>query len=611
MPNINDVYGDPKERMLKHIATLWGTKNIDALDPLVRIMIEALSGELRKTYNSIQSFEKRMLERFALLMTPGVLSTPYCAHAIAQAFPVESTEIIRTSDQLFFGKKMNKDQKVQLIHFSPIADVCIFDVAIKHLVIGNTAWSLDDQQLKASYTNMLHLVPQINGIWLGIRVNPEIETLKGLSFFFEQINATSNYQIRQLLSSSVWRVGDKKINMRLGRSYEESAETPTVFSEMDAMHIIEKEVRHLYDSNFISIADDVVELKDISKEKYPEVFKLLFLDQDLKQFNEELVWINITSEYVAHHKNFSDIQISLNVFPVLNRRSVSQVYRFKNNSNNIPLRTAENEFFLSILSVEDDFARKYKEIALVENTEWTDQNYTVRKGGMERMDARDAKEYLEYIIELMRDESASFSGFGHDSIANSLKELNQLTEQLNQRVARKKDYVDSSSYLILGDPKNNETYFINYWTTNSIHANGIPAGSILGTYMESKFVKSSISLRTTTLGGKLPLDPARHIDAYKYATLSHNKILTVEDIKACCLHELGDKIDRHIEVRKGLMVSPDPKQGLIRYVEVLLKKKNHAEPNADTVDWDIELANLQSKIELRSALNLKIHVYLS
>ena len=611
MSNSNDVYGDPKERMLKHIAMLWGTKNIDALDPLVRIMIEALSGELRKTYNSIQSFEKRMLERFALLMTPGVLSTPYCAHAIAQAFPVEATEILRSLDPFFYAKKMNKDQKIQQIHFSPIADVRIFDVAIKHLVIGNTAWTLDDQQQKMSYTNMLHHSRKSSSIWLGIRVNPEIETLKGLSFFFEQINATSNYQIRQLLSSSEWYIADKKINMRMGRMGEESAEIPTVFSDMETMNIIEKEISHVYDSSFISIADDTIRLKDIRTEKYPDAFKLLFLDQDLQEFNKELVWINITSDYFVHHKNMSDIQISLNVFPVLNRRSVNQMYRFKNNSNNIPLRTAENEFFMSIHSVEDDFARKYKEIALVENTEWTDQNYTVRKGGMERMDARDAKEYLEFVIELMRDESATFASFGIDSIANSLKELNQLTEQLNQRVARKNDYVDTSSYLILGNPKNDQTYFIDYWTTNSIHANGIPAGSILETYAGSKFLSGSISLRTTTLGGKLPLNPARHIDAYKYATLSHNKLITVEDIKACCLHEMGDKIDRHVEVRKGLMVSPDPKQGLIRCVEVLLKKKNHTDPTTETVDWDIELANLQSKIELRSALNLTIHVQVS
>lgn len=611
MSKSNDIYGDPKERMLKHIAMLWGTKNIDALDPLVRIMIEALAGELRKTYNSIQSFEKRMLERFALLMTPGVLSTPYCSHAIAQAFPVEATEIVRSKDQFFFPKKMNKDQKIQLMHFSPIADVRIFDVAIKHLVIGNTSWAIDDQQQKETYTNMLHLAPQTNAIWLGIRVNPEIETLKGLGFFFEQINATSNYQIRQLLSSSEWFVGDKKINMRLGRIFEESDDLPTVFSEMEAMSIIEKEISYLYDSNFISIADDTLCIKDISREKYPEAFKLLFLDQDLKAFNQDLVWIKITSDYFVHHKNLSDIQISLNTFPVLNRRCVNQIYRFKNNSNNIPLRTMDNEFFLSIITVEDDFARQYKEIALVENTNWTDQNYTVRKGGMERMDARDAKEYLEFIIELMRDESATFASFGHDSIANSLKELNQLTEQLNQRVARKNDYVDTSSYLILGDPKNEETYFIDYWTTNSIHANGIPAGSILSTYSGSKFVRESISFRTATLGGKLPLNPARHIDAYKYATLSHNKIITVEDIKSCCLHELGDKIDRYIEVRKGLMVSPDPKQGLIRCVEVILTKKNQTDPTADTVDWNIELANLQSKIELRSALNLAIHVHLS
>lgn len=611
MANVNDVYGDPKERMLKHIAALWGTKNIDALDPLIRILIEALAGELRKTYNSIHSFEKRMLERFALLMTPGVLSSPYCSHAIAQAFPVEPTEIVRSLDQFFFAKKLTKDQIMQNIHFSPIADVCIFDAAIKHLVIGNTSWLLNDQQLKTTYTNMLHLSPQSNSIWLGIRVNPEIDSLKGLSFFFEQINSSSNYQIRQLLSSSEWTIGNKKINMRLGRTYEETAEIPTAYSEMDTMHIIEKEIKHLYDSNFISIADDTFCVSDTCKEQYPEAFKLLFLENDLKNFNEELVWINITSDYFAHHKNSLDIQISLNTFPVLNRRSVNQMYRFKNNSNNIPLRTAENEFFLSIISVEDDFARTYKEIALVEHTDWTDHNYTVRKGGMERMDARDAKEYLEYIIELMRDESATFASFGQDSIANSLKELNQLTEQLNQRVARKNDYVDESNYLILGDPKNDETYFVDYWTTNSIHANGIQAGSILSTYKGSQFIKDSISLRTPTLGGKLPLSPARHIDAYKYATLSHNKIVTVEDIKACCLHEMGDKIDRHVEVNKALMVSPDPKQGLIRCINVHLKKKYSTDLNAETVDWDIELANLQSKIELRSSLNLTIHVELS
>lgn len=92
MSNDQLGYSDPKEQMLKSIATLWGTKNIDSLDPLVRILVEALSGELCKTHNVIHSFEKRMLERLALLMTPASLSTPYCAHAVAQAFPNEPIE---------------------------------------------------------------------------------------------------------------------------------------------------------------------------------------------------------------------------------------------------------------------------------------------------------------------------------------------------------------------------------------------------------------------------------------------------------------------------------------------------------------------------------------
>lgn len=610
MSNKQISTGSSKERMLKNIAALWGTKNIDTLDPLVKILVEALSGELHKTHDVIHTFEKRMLERLALLMTPGALAAPYCAHAIAQAFPNEPVEYVSSSEQFFYSKKMNKDQQMQNIHFSPIADVCVFDVGIKHLVIGNTCWTMDEFQQKNSYMNMLHLTSQSNAIWIGITINPEIEHLNGCGFYFEELNSISNHVITQILSTAKWTIGDKEIDMRFGRNYVEKEESNSVFLEMDAMHLIEKEVKHLYDTNFISIADDL-KFNTIFLEKFPEVFKQLFLEQQLNLFNENLLWIKVSSDSLIHNKKLSDINVFINTFPVLNRKSINHVHRFKNFTTNIPLRTSENEFFLSVFLVEDDFAREYKEIPFAENNNWTDFTYTVRKGGMERMDARDAKEYLDYIVELMRDESATFASYGQDAIANILKELDQLVSQLNQRVNKKTlPNTDTCSYLFLGDPKNDETYFIDYWVTNAIHANGIMAGTKLTNYKGSQLKKDSLCLKTTTVGGKYALDPARHIDAYKYASLTHNKIVTAEDIKACCLYELGDKINRDVIVRKGLVLSDNPKQGLVRCVEVLLKKKEIEKYQQEVIDWNTEIKNLQSKLELRSALNLTIKVRL-
>ena len=610
MSNKQISTGSSKERMLKNIAALWGTKNIDTLDPLVKILVEALSGELHKTHDVIHTFEKRMLERLALLMTPGALAAPYCAHAIAQAFPNEPVEYVSSSEQFFYSKKMNKDQQMQNIHFSPIADVCVFDVGIKHLVIGNTCWTMDEFQQKNSYMNMLHLTSQSNAIWIGITINPEIEHLNGCGFYFEELNSISNHVITQILSTAKWTIGDKEIDMHFGRNYVEKEESNSVFLEMDAMHLIEKEVKHFYDTNFISIADDL-KFDTIFLEKFPEVFKQLFLEQQLNLFNENLLWIKVSSDSLIHNKKLSDINVFINTFPVLNRKSINHVHRFKNFTTNIPLRTSENEFFLSVFLVEDDFAREYKEIPFAENNNWTDFTYTVRKGGMERMDARDAKEYLDYIVELMRDESATFASYGQDAIANILKELDQLVSQLNQRVNKKTlPNTDTCSYLFLGDPKNDETYFIDYWVTNAIHANGIMAGTKLTNYKGSQLKKDSLCLKTTTVGGKYALDPARHIDAYKYASLTHNKIVTAEDIKACCLYELGDKINRDVIVRKGLVLSDNPKQGLVRCVEVLLKKKEIEKYQQEVIDWNTEIKNLQSKLELRSALNLTIKVRL-
>ena len=59
-----------KARMFKQAATLYDIRNIDGMDPLIRLLIEALSGEIFKLSGDMHAIESRLLEKVAAALTP-------------------------------------------------------------------------------------------------------------------------------------------------------------------------------------------------------------------------------------------------------------------------------------------------------------------------------------------------------------------------------------------------------------------------------------------------------------------------------------------------------------------------------------------------------------
>lgn len=59
-----------KARMFKQAATLYDIRNIDGMDPLIRLLIEALSGEIFKLSGDMHAIESRLLEKVASALTP-------------------------------------------------------------------------------------------------------------------------------------------------------------------------------------------------------------------------------------------------------------------------------------------------------------------------------------------------------------------------------------------------------------------------------------------------------------------------------------------------------------------------------------------------------------
>lgn len=591
------IQQDIKNRILQNIASLWGNRNIDSLDPLIKILIESLSGELFRINNNIESVEKKLIQRLSNLMIPNFFNMPSCAHAIVTALPNGSEELVESDNQ--FTLSIFNMPKVT---FSSIKCHKLFDLSIDYLV---TEGCVRRNNQNDSFENILNVnQSKINTqcAWIGIKYNSDIQSLNNLNFYF---NSKDNIYLNNVLDAS-WYLDHNRLDANKGCTSNEQYEC----IDNSTINVFEKEILHYYNNFFVTISNDIMELHNNLKSNvlYPEEFLKNFSAEQLEIFTGSILWLKLEFPVSIDQSFFDNIILKVNAFPVINRALKECIHRTKSISNNIPLIIPSKEMLFSIKSVEDGASNRYTQQPILSEKEHIYRTYAINDYcSSKRFDSNVAKKHVQQLIEIVRDESAVFTSIGQDNLINLLTEIDHLLEQLNQRVNVKDIAVDESTHFIsFNHLTANETIFIKYWVTNGIHANGIPAGTKLNAYKGSQFKKDSIRFLTATIGGKEGVSQQGQIDAYKYAIQTNNKIITREDIKACCLYEMKNKIQQEITIRRGLFPGPTLKDGFMRCVEVILQRSTgfmHQHPNHN---WADEIQLLQSKIQMRASLNLKI-----
>src|SRR5690606_6779483 len=175
-------------------------------------------------------------------------------------------------------------------------------------------------------------------------------------------------------------------------------------------------------------------------------------------------------------------------------------YKLKGNSKIVPLRapTAYDQF-LNVMEVSDE--------ATVFTTAGNQQDatgsveglYALIQGGIERFDARSAKEHISNLLELLRSESSTFSTFGYDFIASTLKDLHQKIALIEQKtmISSGQDH-DNSHYLLIQPTQETQMIFAEYWTTTGAFANGIKTGTRLQPHKHT-IVKSAKNFLVNTM----------------------------------------------------------------------------------------------------------------
>lgn len=578
-----------KTRMYRHAMNYWGIKKVENLDPLVKLLLEALSSELFGLSHEIEDSHNRMLDKIANMLTPDTLVHVHPAHGVCHALPNSTAKLTVAKETGFFANlSSGKDRQKGKLSLYPVRDTILYNGNVCKLICNGDIYSLDATMTKELiYRAPLSMTGLFNHtIWIGIRMDERIQKLENFPLFFEMPFRDNRQSLYSLLAYSKWSFEGTPLNIQHGLADDEESDNPeSLFSICDTEQEIERDIISTYKNQFVRItgplsidAEQKTVLPKEIKEYYPTA---LFED------NEPLLWFKVKLPSNFTPDSLDELKVCINAIIVLNKSLKHFVAKVNDLTAVIPLPTGEEEHFYSIASVSDIMDRKYTEIPYGGGHKEHSNTYVIRRGGCERMNSREVKEYLYRVLDLLQDRGAFIASLERDTFASEIQEMNRLLNNMEKMIKNIQSATGSLSYLLVDLQEKAEMLYVDYYTSICEAANDLPVGTPLLPLEEANLKKDSIFMLTTTRGGRgIPIS-ANRFDMYKYALTTRDRIVTKTDILNFCRKELGSYL-KDIHIEHGTMVSPRPNEGLVRSIDIHLTLWKDEERDIDLMVEDLK-----------------------
>lgn len=563
-------------RMKKIAALNFGIKDLSSLDPFVSLFLASLSEEIYKITGDIEKMEGRILEKLSDMLIWDISLYPMPSHAILHAAPIEPFCTIAKDTSFTFGKS-SSDKNTDLT-FHSVCNTRIVNGDICYMIIDGLCYSVDGDQTKTllsrSHTDRNEL-----SLWVGLKLDNSIDNLKDLSFYlnFSDIEAKEEYQ--KQLQYFNWKFKSQSLTLQQGLSVQENKQDiPAIelFNTLDADYQIGKSVLAKYEHNYFIIEDDI-SISDNDREYFPKELSSSFSEQFISDCNQPLIWIEIEYPDTINKEILSSLQVSINTFPIINKSLKSTIVDLDKFNPVIPLETKDGEHFLSIQSVTDEAGCKYHELPYKgdDNTEEY-KTYSLRRGGYEKYNFRDAWEYLIDIYDLLDKYSVSLSGDdieGDDELEDLQTRLAELLKYLRHIITAKKEINEQKTYLQIDNVGSEKILFIKYWITNTERGNNIKPGIILNNNSDNPLIQSTLALLSGTTGGRnAPLSDNRK-NIYQESLVKNNLLVTIEDIEEFCKEQLGTVLES-VKIKKGLITDPYYTDRFMQTIDIHLSINN-------------------------------------
>ena len=597
----NNTKDDIKNRMMKKAASLWNipvNEIADSFDPLISLLLSACASELEKLSGDISDSHIRITERLIQLMTPLSTFDVKPAHTIAYCESVEPKTTITPEHQLYYKKKDTShrlSQGYKDVFFEPTQKTKLLDARVKHMITGSKLFTFSGRKSK-ELTQILNKDFDLDSgdLYLGIESEHESLDLNDISFYFEHMGVANKDLFYHHLHNASWYLGDKKIETVSGYYNSEALDRIALENILNGVaskaSTLCAEINQYYQKHFVT-------LKTPSKVSefpvYPELKKLR--DPNHESFlGQNILWIKVKFSSIIGSKSLEQLFCSINAFPVLNRKWNSLTYQMKNFIDIIPILSEEP--FFDIKSIENSSGKTYKHEAANDNEDYKG-SYSLRSANVGKLDSRKAKEYIVHLLELLKDESAAFTFFNHEFLQNNLSTLNQTIALIEKKVDEVVNTSLYTNYVYLNPFAKSENVNVTYWTTNGEDANHIKAGKKLEIYKGPNLKTKSCFLLRPVFGGSNSLTMEQRLQAYRRVTLTKNRIVTEEDLKALCYELYADNIE-NIEVKKGFTTDLSINKGVLQCIEIILTKSKNV--TLQPYEWDYLNENLLSVLKKQS-----------
>ena len=591
-----------KNRMIKKAASLWGVSpnEIDmSFDPIVSMLISACAFEIEKIAAEVDDSQTRITEKVIQLMTPETVNGPRPAHAIVYAETSDDIALIKP-EYLFNYRKEEVHNKTSLkykdIYFSPVQNFNLVNAKVQFIATGDTVFELDikkERQIVGQNLNNSKLLPST--LYIGISSKLKSIPLEDVSFYFELLGVENQDLFYHHLRNTEWFVNDDQVEIVGG------------FFNSDQGHLVKlnsifedianktdntcQQINNSYVKNYVTIKS-IQKGKGLKASKFDEV-EALFEENKIKT-EGELQWIKIVFPRIISNDFLKNIHCSLNSFPVLNRELNSFSHQIKEYINILPIKT--EDLFFDMKSIVNTDGSEYR--ARSKDNSGDDKGtFVMRSDNIGKLDKRKAKEYIVHLIELLKDESASFAFLNNDFLHKNLKGLNQLISLLESKVSGTSDNVTQTNYVVLKPYKTHEKLLVEYWTTNGAAANDIKSGKELSIYNGVGVKSGNSHFLTTTHGGKDDLSMKDRLNSYRRSLLSRDRIVTKEDVKALCYELYANKVSK-VEVKRGFTEDIGLHKGLIQCIQIVLTPNSQI--NTAKEEWESINSNLLFFLEKNS-----------
>ncbi|WP_295812196.1 type VI secretion system baseplate subunit TssF [uncultured Apibacter sp.] len=598
-----------KDRILRRAAQTWGYTDSEletSFDPIVALLLEACASELEKISSELNNSRSRIIERLLEIMSPEINTGIVPARSIIHLEPIENNYTVSVEHQ-FRSKKVIQNiydplqPIVKDIYFGTTLPFILSKAKLEYIAFGNSLYSLKRIIHKDPITKENRFLKN-GSLWLGINCPEGIDKIEKLMFFTD-VRSSQREIFYNYLKQAKFYINDQEIPYKEGFNVENyTIDIDAVVNKnYNKINQLYSEVNDFYSDKFFHFTKDIIIKDEVFK--VPDELINIFGDK-VTSMNEagNIIWLQVQFPEVVINETFENVMFYINAIPVINKRLLTQNQTIGSFINYIPL--SSDDIFLDLDSINDSRGYQYHIKEFSEgNLDIGDA--TLRHTGVTRFDERNASELIQYLIELLKDESASFTVIGGDFIDGTIKEINKSIATLEQHIKEKKFTKSNFPYAIIRPKstavKNDNDFFtVSYWVTNGDEANDLKVGTHLDCIGSSDFKQDTIMFINTTVGGKSRMDTKSKIDSYREALLTRGRIVTFADIKTFCQNHFKFTI-KGIEIKKGTKIDSSTNKGFVRTIDIILERNLATEYQISDFEWQYLCDNMLYKLDKSSS----------